>query len=199
MIERTAAAYPEQAQDVSLLRSAAQAGDYFKRLAASRWRSWVELWLVYDPKHGNPQDLNGSNEAGSITVSYDGIDEQGHAHLSARSSIGGEQARRFGAELQSTNPGLAGSAVEVHTLIDVETDWPALRPWRVRTSESVEFSTAARNVVAESSEYRFDWGAAGPDAECTPLDADGGSRSKTDRAAGDAGRSPESRDLRRDR
>jgi hypothetical protein len=166
MLDRVAALHP--GQDISMLRTAQQGG-YFKGLAASRWRTWVELWLAFDPKLGNPQNIQGPDRGG-FTVTFEGLGEGRRAHFTARNSITGERARTFGDSVRASNPDIAAPVRDVRSALEVETEWPELRPWRVHTSEVVRFVSDTQKVLAEEHEYRFDWNPVDEGAaDCKPM------------------------------
>jgi hypothetical protein len=168
MMDRLSQTYPRQ--DFSSLRRSVTSGGaalIFKPELASRWQSWVDLWLRFDPSRGPSQEITGDDARGGSTtlVSYKGGTTDKRVRFVATRLFSESELRQIG-EFIAGKTGVAdldldGGQRSAEVLSEVETDWPDVRPRWAHTRKTMR-ATAEGKVVrlVEDREYRFDWGVA---------------------------------------
>jgi hypothetical protein len=151
-----------------------QARAVLKEAASSRWRLWIETWLMYDPALGPDIEFDtetlGTQQ--KLYVSFEGWNAN-RAQLSWGTQMSKETMQvLFGAiaapmgikdykpeDVEEANIEQGGT---------VETDWPDLRPHIVTHAKTVSATIRGRMFQKEElREYRFDWASAKP-ATCPP-------------------------------
>jgi hypothetical protein len=139
---------------------------------ADLWHGWVELWLHIDPKAGNPQEVSTKNigDGARTTISYKGWVKDRVARFEARRDLTKDEVwqltkdRMLRAGLQDYQ--VAKITRSAEETMDVETEWPALRPRFAHSKKTVLFSQGAdEREFIEEREYRFDWNS-GEKARC---------------------------------
>lgn len=133
-----------------------------KEAVAFRWRAWVEAWLFVDPAQGTPQTLGASVGDARRELYLREPTSSGRARLAARLKLDPRTAKPLVADLlrqfdQDPNK-LDGIELSAEDVWEIETDWPLIRPWRVRTQKTVRVtSKKKREERAEVHDFTFDW------------------------------------------
>jgi hypothetical protein len=150
MIARSARALPQH--DFSLVRSGAvgaatQAA--VRREVEGRWLDWVGLWMRYDPSRGVTQEVTIDGAGGSFsTIVESKGSAEGHVKLRAHRQI---SAADLGPVARSINPLLGDAGIDMSqalqggdSVMDVDTEWPELRPRHAHMRSTVRFSWEGR-------------------------------------------------------
>jgi hypothetical protein len=166
MLDRLASAYPKQ--DFSAVRrvlATPNGAATFKQELANRWQVWIEAWLAFDPQRGSPQQGSDADGTTPLTFRYDGRSSVDRVRLSARRSLPDDEAKallsNMGKAMGVSDLDLGSAVSEVTFSLQVETDWPELRPWAAtsRTAMRMRVKGEERQLT-EQHEYRFNWAAA---------------------------------------
>jgi hypothetical protein len=129
------------------------------------WEGWVGIWLQIDPKGGNPQEV-ATQEIGNgarTLISYRGKVGD-HFAFEAHRDLNKDEVWQMTKE-QMIRSGLQDYQVAKLTrsaqqTLNVETDWPELRPWFAHARRTIVFASAGdEKQFVEEREYRFDWNA----------------------------------------
>jgi hypothetical protein len=172
MIDRIASAYPDV--DFSAMRRLVVEGsavDYFKQMMETIWLRWVEGWMQVDPSRGSEQELSPSPDVTPSLIKYLGSTSEHRARFSSLRVLSPREASQFtGTIFRALLPDLDADAAMDHvtTLVEVETDWPGVRPWVARQHNKVHFSYAGtEQTMVMDVRTRFDWRAANAkDVKC---------------------------------
>jgi hypothetical protein len=152
-------------EKVDLLRSAfsnpAQLA-ILKEAVAFRWRAWVEAWLFVDPAEGTPQTLGASVGDARRELYLRETTPSGRARLASRLKLDPKTAKPLVADLMrefERDPNeLDGIELSAEDVWEIETDWPLIRPWRVRTQKTVRVTSKKKSEErAEVHDFSFDW------------------------------------------
>jgi hypothetical protein len=163
MMDRLTASYPRQ--DFSSLKQLLASGDaavVFKPALASRWQTWIDLWLRFDPTRGRSQEIASDDAPGGSTtlISYKGLTAEHRVRLAATRVFSEDEVRQLarlgGTDLAAGN-GIA-SPPQAEVLSEVETDWPDVRPWWAHTRKTMRGAAGGKEIrIVEDRQYRFDW------------------------------------------
>jgi hypothetical protein len=142
---------------------------------ADLWQNWVELWLHVDPKRGNPQDVSEQNigDGARTVVTFTGLTDDHRARFEARRDLSKNEVWQMTKDVMLkrglTDVEVAKMTKAAHEEMDVETDWPELRPWYAHSRKTVQFSKeGAEHDLIEDRQYRFDWHASGREKPTCP-------------------------------
>ncbi len=174
MVARLARAVP--GLDLSALRSGV--GSAATRTAlqgelATRWLDWVGLWQAYDPSQGASQavTVDGGAASTATTIDLKGSSD-GRVKLRAHRSL---TASDLGDLVQALGPLLGDAGVDMNqvlrggdSVMDVDTEWPELRPRHAHMRTSIRFVLAGQEqTMIEDHTFLFDWKNATDDARCS--------------------------------
>jgi hypothetical protein len=141
---------------------------------ADLWHGWVEVWLHVDPKRGNPQEISVQNvgDGTRILVSYRALTGDHHARFEARRELDKDEVWQMTKD-EMLRAGISDVQVLKMTRgaeekMEVETDWPEVRPWFAHSRRTVHFAEGFNErELVEDRQYRFDWHAdAGDRPKC---------------------------------
>ena len=127
---------------------------------ADLWQGWVELWLHVDPKRGSPQEVSSPNIANGVAtlVTYTGLTDDHRARFEGRRRLSKDEVwqmikdsmlKRGISDVQA-----AKMTRDAEETVEIETDWPAVRPWSVHSKRTVHF---VNDEYVEDRQQRFDW------------------------------------------
>jgi hypothetical protein len=152
-----------------------EAREVLKQAILSRWRAWVEGWIVYDPASGPTTEImsEGFGRQVRSELTFEGWVGE-HARLSLNAKLSKEDVHAL---LTSVSRTLGVKDMKPTMFEDpqvslgsrVETEWPELRPHWVTTEKRIAFTIAGETTRKdETHEFRFDWEAAKPVACPSP-------------------------------
>jgi hypothetical protein len=159
-----------------LLKNPAQV-QLLKQAAAFRWRAWAEAWLSYDPALGRSHPVEAAApvpgaDRGAGELAFEGRTVRRAARLSASTKLEGNDAKRLVAAVLAAvdvpAADLDSMKVSASYRVNVETEWPEIRPHRAKTEKLVRVDVDGTTREAlESHDWVFGWdGSKNAKAEC---------------------------------
>ncbi len=158
MIKRVTASFP--GQDFAELRrflSSGRAPAMLDLTMQQLWQSWVGVWLRFDPARGPAQqatDADAGPNSSRTDMRYGGLTPESHVRLFAHRVPTHDELVKLAGATGSSAPGDETAVLDW----SVESDWPDVRPWKVRARRSATTKVKGKEQTAvEDHLYQFNW------------------------------------------
>jgi hypothetical protein len=171
LLKQLSASFP--GENFSTLRKwidTGQAPTMLDPTLAQLWQGWVGAWLHFDPARGVGQEIDSDADGGAGAsrpkLFFDGFTTEHYVKLHGRFPLSRVELD----QMVANTGGSADSVRNAELVWRVETDWPAIRPWRAHSQRTAVVKVDGQDTpVSEEHDYVFTWPAQGAKPpKCSP-------------------------------